>query len=346
MVLSSEQMTVSVIIPVFRAGETLCQCLLSLTQSRPSPDEVIVVADGEGDGSWRLAGEFNALSIQINGPKGPACARNKGASLSHGNILFFIDSDVSVPPDTIGKVLQTFRNHPDLAAVIGSYDDDPAIDHFFTRFKTLFQHFIHQTAREEASTFWGACGAIRRDIFFALGGFDEKYRRPSIEDIELGYRIKKAGYRIHLSKTLQVKHLKKWSLPSLLRSDIFNRALPWTDLILRRRWLIDDLNLRTSSRLSVLCTFGLLVSWIGVKWWYGFFLIAMASILSLLTMNFPLYRFFYRRCGFKFTIMAIPLHWLYYFYSGLTFLICTLLLPFRHPKKEGRADDHLGKGRD
>ena len=77
----------------------------------------------------------------------------------------------------------------------------------------------------------------------ALGGFDEGYRQPSIEDIELGYRLKQAGHRIRLCKALQVKHLKRWSVVSLLKSDFFDRALPWTELILRDRRVINDLNL-------------------------------------------------------------------------------------------------------
>ena len=100
----------------------------------------------------------------------------------------------------------------------------------------------------EASTFWGACGAICRDVFLSLGGFDESYRQPSIEDIELGYRLKQAGYRIKLCKTLQVKHLKHWGVVSLLKADFFYRALAWTQLILRNGKLINDLNLQLSSR--------------------------------------------------------------------------------------------------
>ena len=62
--------------------------------------------------------------------------------------------------------------------------------------------------------------------------------------------MKQAGYRIRLSKELQVKHLKRWNIRSLLKSDFFDRALPWTELILRDRGFINDLNLRTSSRLE------------------------------------------------------------------------------------------------
>ena len=47
-----------------------------------------------------------------------------------------------------------------------------------------------------------------------MGGFDEGYHEPTIEDIDLGYRLKKAGYRIQLVKELQVKHLKRWEFLS------------------------------------------------------------------------------------------------------------------------------------
>jgi hypothetical protein len=67
-----------------------------------------------------------------------------------------------------------------------------------------------------------------------LGGFDERYREPAIEDIELGYQLKSAGHNILLLKTLQVKHLKPWSTLGLLRADFIQPALPWSELILPR----------------------------------------------------------------------------------------------------------------
>ena len=134
----------------------------------------------------------------------------------------------------------------------------PAQGIFFLRYKNLFHHFTHQQANSQASTFWGACGAIRREIFLAAGGFDENYRKPCIEDIELGYRLTAAGHRIKLVKSLQVKHLKRWGWLSLLKADFFQRALPWTELILRDRRFISDLNLRISSRISVLTSYAIL----------------------------------------------------------------------------------------
>ena len=105
-----------------------------------------------------------------------------------------------------------------------------------------------------------------REVFLAIGGFEENYRRPMIEDIELGYRLKKAGHRIRLFKDLQVKHLKRWEILSLLKVDFKYRALPWTDLILKEGNFINDLNTTLSSRLSVICTFLLLASLLGAFW--------------------------------------------------------------------------------
>ena len=71
--------------------------------------------------------------------------------------------------------------------------------------------------------------AIRRDVFLALEGFDELYRDASIEDIELGYRLRRKGYRISLDRTLEVTRLKRWTAASLLLSDIGRRAVPWSE---------------------------------------------------------------------------------------------------------------------
>lgn len=78
------------------------------------------------------------------------------------------------------------------------------------------------------------------------GGFDETYRRPSIEDIELGYRLKKVGHQIRRCKEIGVKHLKRWGIISMLKADFFYRTIPWTEVILRDRMFVNDLNIRYS----------------------------------------------------------------------------------------------------
>jgi GT2 family glycosyltransferase len=93
--------------------------------------------------------------------------------------------------------------------------------------------------------------SIRRDVLFKIGGFEEGYRRPAIEDIELGYRMRRIGYRIFLEKDLQVKHLKQWRLWSTLHSDIIYLNIHWSNMILEHQGMVDDLNLKTSHRISL-----------------------------------------------------------------------------------------------
>jgi len=237
-----------------------------------------------------------------------------------GDIVFFVDADVVICPDAIAQVVAAFRD-PALAAIFGSYDDAPAAPDFLSQYKNLLHHYTHQTSNEEAATFWSGCGAIRRDVFTAIGGFNEGYSRPAIEDIELGYRLKQAGYTIRLCKTLQVKHLKRWDAATLLKADFFYRALPWTDLILRYGRFVNDLNLKTSSRISVVMAFTLVGALVGVGWWAGFLALAGIASLLLLALNAAFYRFLLRKRGMGFTLLAIPWHWLYYFYSGLAFAV-------------------------
>ena len=316
--------TVSIIVPVYNGGAPFQSCLTRLIKADPPPSEIIIIADGDTDGSQRLAESLGLRVIKLPTPGGPARARNQGSRIACGDVLLFIDSDVVVPPDIVGRVAKFFEDHPRQTALIGSYDDEPGETNFLSQYKNLSHHYVHQTAREDASTFWGACGAIRREVFLALEGFDENYCDPSIEDIELGYRLRQSGYRIRLLKDLQVKHLKHWSALSLLKSDILHRAIPWTELSLRHRRLPNDLNIRTSSRISALLVCALVAAIFGA-WWNSRFLWGLApSMLLLWLLNAEFYNFLYRKRGLWFTLRAVSWHWFYYLYSTAAFAIGAL----------------------
>ena len=326
---ASEQLNISIIIPVHNGGESFRRCLDSLKQSKRQPDEVIVVADGDTDGSWELAKAFGAKVFRYETAGGPARARNRGAAMAQGDILFFIDADVTVGQDTISNVEAAFVKDINLAALIGSYDDQPGADNFLSQYKNLFHHYTHQTSSEKASTFWGACGAIRADAFSAVGGFDERYVKPCVEDIELGYRLRRAGYTIRLCKHIQVKHLKCWRPVSLLRAEIFYRALPWTELILSQGQPMNDLNLDRANRLSVLLSFVALACLIG-GWVIPFlWVVAIATMIALLVINQRVYRFFWQKRGPLFALRVIPWHWFYFLYGGAAFAYGTATYRFR-----------------
>jgi GT2 family glycosyltransferase len=322
--LDGSPLTVALILPVYNGGAAFRRTLDSIRRAAPPPDEFIVVGDGDTDGSSQYA-EAAGISVhRLLSRGGPARARNFGASKAKSDILFFVDADVTVSENVIGQVKEIFAEQGEVAAIIGSYDDDPKAPNFLSQYRNLLHHYVHQNGREEASTFWGACGAIRREVFREIGGFDESYVRPSIEDIELGYRLKKAGHRIRLCKSLQVTHWKRWTVPSMLQVDFFKRALPWTSLILRNRRFVNDLNINVSGRVSVILAFALLASLVLCPWQPLLLVGAAAMGLMLLILNARLYRFFLDSRGFRFAAQAVPWHWFYFLYSGAAFAIGTV----------------------
>jgi hypothetical protein len=152
-----------------------------------------------------------------------------------------------------------------------------------SQFKNLFHHFVHQHSNEEASTFWSGCGAVRRQAFLEAGGFDAvRYDRPCIEDIELGYRLREAGHRIRLLKNIQVKHLKRWSLRDMVRTDVFDRGVPWTILLLEKKQLPNDLNLQLTQRLSGMLSYSILLYAGLIAYFHSIFMLPFVAALFLM----------------------------------------------------------------
>src|SRR5438477_4354499 len=178
---ANASLSCSVIIPVWSGGTNFAKCLASAMAAIKKRDEIIVVADGEGDGSWRIAEQMGARVIKLPSRNGPGRARNIGAEASESDILFFIDSDVIIPLDSIERIRSIFETEKDLAALIGSYDEEPAEANFHSQYKNLFHHYVHQHGRSEASTFWAACAAIGREILLRAGGSDPSYDRSSMQ---------------------------------------------------------------------------------------------------------------------------------------------------------------------
>jgi hypothetical protein len=212
---------------------------------------------------------------------------------------------------------------PGVVAVFGSYDDKPPAPNFGSQYKNLVHHHYHQHADPRASTFWSGCGAVRRDAFLAIDGFDQSnFKVPSVEDIDLGYRMRAAGGQIRLDRRILSTHLKVWSVPELVRTDIFRRALPWARMMLNRTDVLDDLNVGTAERLRAIlagvslaalpaAAIGLLPYW------------ALAPILlTAVTANWHLFRLFAKVRGYGFASAGLAFHQIYYLYSTASFAWC------------------------
>lgn len=320
---------ISLIIPVYNNLDFLLKCLESLKHTRYKDKQIIVVDDASTqDIKAHLDSSINYYRLQTQ--SGPAAARNFGAKHATGDILMFIDSDVIVRSDTISKIVTDFEQNPNIAAVFGSYDSEPDCEQFLSQYKNLMHHFVHQNSSSDANTFWAGCGAIRKSVFEDLGGFDaNKYTSPSIEDIELGYRLKKKGYSIYLDKDIQVKHLKSWNFVNWLKVEITKRAIPWSQLIVETGNFHSDLNLKISDRISALVVWlfilGLLITILaifteGMSLTFGILPVLVILFIAYILLNFRFYKFLYVKKGFIFAVKSIPFHFMYYMYSSLSFV--------------------------
>ena len=323
-------MHISIIVPVYNDPQNLRECLSALMDSADADSEIIVVDDASTDDTPSVATRPGVRVFQLEKNSGHATARNYGARYAQGNILFFVDADVVVAPGTVSRVIQLFEEHPDVGAVFGSYDDRPRAKGVVSQYRNLLHHYVHQNGNPEASTFWAGCGAIRRSLFEEMGGFNERFGR-SIPDIELGYRLCQTGYRILLDKGLQGTHLKRWTLRSVIRTDIMLRAIPWSRIILETEKAPDDLNLKRGQRLSVALVALASIFLLLAAFWNELLALSAAALLGVVILNRGLFAFFSRQRGLLFAIACIPLQLLYYLYSGLSYLYVWIGFQLRGP---------------
>jgi GT2 family glycosyltransferase len=309
---------ISVIVPAYDNAGQLSQCLAALRAIAEADTELIVVDDASHDDISAPALAAGARVLRLARNSGPAAARNHGARHARGQILFFVDADVVVAEDALGRIRMLLDRHAELAAVFGSYDSRPAAPGLVSQYRNLLHHYTHQTGKAEAATFWAGCGAVRRPAFEHVGGFDERrYPRPSIEDIELGYRLHRSGYRIFLDKSLQGTHLKRWTLWSVIRTDVAHRAIPWARLILDSGEAPDDLNVQGGQKASVALTGlgGLFLMASPLR--LALLLPAVVCTMSLVVLNRDFYACLRRLRGMRFAAACIPLHLLYFACCGL-----------------------------
>jgi GT2 family glycosyltransferase len=315
------------VVPVRNGGRNFERCLRRLRDSFLTDFELIVVDDGSNDDSAAIALRAGAILVQNVARQGPAAARNLGARTATAPLIFFLDADVAVHPDTLSRALARFGADPGLVALFGSYDDRPEALGLVSRYRNLLHHFVHQQGTFQdnarpAHTFWTGCGTIRRDVFLEFGGFDPRlYPRPAIEDIELGYRLTRAGHRTILARDVQATHLKRWTLPEMIRTDIFRRGVPWMLLIKRTGTVETDLNVQATQKACVALTGIILVAAVCSFAVPSAGVAAAAGVAAIVGFNRKFFAFLGRRQGWTFAAAAVPLHLLYYSCCGVSVLI-------------------------
>jgi len=306
-------MRVFAVVPAYNADWCLGACIVGLKGAGFAPGEIVVVDDGSTDGTAQVAGKAGVLLVQGPANSGAAAARNLGAeaaAAAGAEILFFVDSDVVVHPNARQQVIDRFTDEPGIAAMFGAYDDSPGCQNLVSQYRNLLHHHVHMKGPREPTIFWTGCGAVRQQAFVRVGGFDAGLRM--MEDVEFGHRLANSGGRIRLDPALQGKHLKCWSLRNMIHMDIFDRAIPWSRLMLFDGGIESEFNLSASHRLSAITVLFILASLLMAFLWPAALWSALGLTLGFVALNFALFQLIRRRVGFFGMMGSVPLHMIHY----------------------------------
>ena len=300
----------SVIVPAYNAGKTIVQVLEAiLEQSVNSGLEVIVVNDASTDRTTELAKRYPVLLLELKENQGAGFARNYGAKQARGEILVFVDADVVLLPGTLKLIENFFAQNSEFVGVVGNYTELPQDNNFASVYHNLFTVYHHQLSELEIEWFWGALSAIRREVFLKLGGFNTTYPGASAEDIELGYRLAEAGYKICYLPELRGIHLRRFKLGSMLYND-YRKAVLGLKLYLTRKPRGAHPH-GFSNPVNGVNLFLVFLSWLA---FLGLILAGSMSYFLVLVIfwlvNFRFYQFIRQKAGMLYLLAGLILHWL------------------------------------
>ena len=273
----------TVVIPATNAPPTLDRCLAALERSG-EPHEVEVVR-----------------SRATADPPRPASRRRPDGRRDRR----LRRRRLEVHPDALRRLREVLERDPGLAAVFGGYDDRPAVTTAVSRFRNLLHHHVHASSPGPATTFWAGLGAVRREAFDAVGGFDaQRYPHPSIEDIELGMRLHAAGHRI-AARAGRARHTPQALDAGVdAATDLGARGAPWVALRLERGGAGGGaLNLSWRQRLAALAA----VAAAGAAL-TGRGRLAAAALAAMIVPNARFYALLARLGGPRLALSGVPLH--------------------------------------
>jgi GT2 family glycosyltransferase len=294
---------ISVIIPNRNGGRTIGKCLEALFASDYDDFEVIVVDDGSDDDSAAVIGRYPCRLVTLGSHCGASKARNTGAGVAGGELLFFIDADCVVEKDTLCLVNRAARGKQQMVCG-GTYTKKAYDDTFFSTFQSAFIHYF-ETKSSEPDYIASHAMVIDRRTFEQSDGFPEDFL-PIIEDVEFSHRLKKTGIKLAMEPTILVSHIFDFTLIGSLRN-AFRKSRYWTVYSLKNRDLFHDsgtasLELKTNVISLFLAAIFCLLSIVSGT---PAFLIPAATVFVLnLSVNRKLFAAFYSAKGLFFALCA------------------------------------------
>ncbi len=203
-------------IPCFNAAVSLGQVLEAVARLQPGPAEVLIIDDGSQDQTNRIARDCGVRVIEHGQNRGLAAARNTAVSSTSLPLILFLDSDC-VPHEGVLAALLCGLEDGDTAGVGGQEVSSGPTPTLHDRWRLAFRPQSHgQYPREDVWMLPGLCALYRRNALLETGGFDEHFSRNG-EDVDMGIRLRKKGWRLAYRPSATVAHLRADSFGSLAR---------------------------------------------------------------------------------------------------------------------------------
>lgn len=307
----------SIIVPTYNSSATLARLLESLAAQTFTDFEAIVVDDASTDDTPGLFAGSRFRYERLAENSGPAFARNHGVTLAQGTWIVFTDADTEFYPDTMAKIDALLSRCPQVDALVGSYAGKPANGGFVPRYKALWEYCTIDMAVQpdadgmEPYPVWAPRpGLVRRAAFEAVGGFDTRFRGADLEDMELGYRLVEAGYRIFIAPDIRIRHHYPPTAQRELKA-FARRAAIWMRLRKKDRKLDTRGEGSPKTALAHLTGFG--AFWLalgGVVWWPLWGLAALA-LLVYVGLNGVFLREALREGGVLFAVRCAGYCWVH-----------------------------------
>lgn len=211
--------TATVVIPTYNRAAMLGELLDLLDPLVASGDvAVVVVDDGSTDDTPQVIAQHAGVRCVRQANAGAAAARNTGLAHVEGAVVAFLDDDCRPGPDWPHPLVDALsRADPDVAGIGGPVraHGDSVLD----RFIELERQVSHGAPIEGGVDFLiTANAAFRVEALRDVGGFDIGFQRAAGEDVDLSWRLRKAGRRLLVIDDGAVDHVNRATLKGILRT--------------------------------------------------------------------------------------------------------------------------------
>lgn len=319
---------ISIVIPTYNAERFMPPLIDSIFRNKIDEMEVIIVDDCSKDDTVNIAKKYPVRIIELQKNGGPAKARNIGVRSAKGEIIFFLDSDVIVLDGAIKEVKDYFDHNPSAKCVIGVCATEPLNKGFVPAYMAMFE-YIHliDTPGHKVSVFAPRCGAIKKDFFLKIGGYDENYRGADVEDFELARRINKSD-SIILNRKIMVKH-QFANFKQAVRN-YFKRAVMWMHLFFREKKLDNAGPTAPGNGIAAVCAFSTFVLFFFIHLLEAARYAVILLLIVFLLANMRWWNFMRKEAGLLFAVKALFLN----YFLGIDIMLAAMYAVVSYPFKK------------